>query len=60
MLLLSLECVQHAGVNVPSLAIVPFRLAPGVRTSVLGFIQQMASLATLYLLLLVTVLALAQ
>lgn len=60
MLLLSLECVQHAGVNVPSLAIMPFRLAPGVRTSGLGFIQQMASLATLYLLLLVTVLALIQ
>lgn len=60
MLLLSLEFVQHTGVNIPTPAIKPFRLAPEVRTSVLRFIQQMASLATLYLLLLVTVLALIQ
>jgi len=60
MLFLSLEGGQLAAVNVPTLSIVPFRLAPEVRTSVLGFIQQMASLATLYLLLLVTVLALTQ
>lgn len=60
MLLLSLEFVQHTGVNIPILAIEPFRLALEVRTSVLRFIQQMASLATQYLLLSVTLLALIQ
>lgn len=60
MLLLSLEFVQRTGVNIPILAIEPFRLALEVRTSVLHFIQQMTSLATQHLLLSVTLLALIQ